>query len=193
MDFAQAKIHSLVMLATSEGVSSEASGQQDDPERMKFKEVESTFLRRFSMPQEEKLVNCKWMLLLLLCKRKASQFLSFTLTDYGCSYWKSALPRQGWLYLSINHLCFYSYFMGAETVIILRWSSITVSIANSTVYVCWVVAPLYESKVYTECQYLIITWPKNSRLCNQLRATASVHFNDMLTSKVVLYYMTLYM
>ena len=60
MDFAQAKIHSLVMLATSEASSSEGASQPDDPERMKFKEVESTFMRRFSMPQEEKLVNCKW-------------------------------------------------------------------------------------------------------------------------------------
>ena len=59
MDFAQAKIHSLVMLATSEEASSETTGQPDDPERMKFKEVESTFMRRFSMPQEEKLVNCR--------------------------------------------------------------------------------------------------------------------------------------
>ena len=64
----------------------------------------------------------------LLRKCKTSHFLfKFTKTDYGCSYWKSALPRQGWLYLSVNHLCFYSYFMGAETIIVLRWSSITVS------------------------------------------------------------------
>ena len=59
MDFAKAKIHSLVMLATSEEVSSDNTGQPDDPERMKFLEVEATFLRRFSMPQQEKLVNCE--------------------------------------------------------------------------------------------------------------------------------------
>ena len=59
MDFAQAKIHSLVMLATSEQASEENTGQPDDPERMKFKEVEATFLRRFNMPQQEKLVNCE--------------------------------------------------------------------------------------------------------------------------------------
>ena len=64
MDFAQAKIHSLVMLATSEESSSEAASQPDDPERMKFKEVELTFMRRFSMPQEEKLVNCMWLLII---------------------------------------------------------------------------------------------------------------------------------
>ena len=59
MDFAQAKIHSLVMLATSEEASKETTTQPDEPERMKFKEVEATFLRRFSMPQQEKLVNCE--------------------------------------------------------------------------------------------------------------------------------------
>ena len=59
MDFAKAKIHSLVMLATSEEAASESIGQPDDPERMKFLEVETTFLRRFSMPQQEKLVNCE--------------------------------------------------------------------------------------------------------------------------------------
>lgn len=54
--------------------------------------------------------------------------------DYSCSYWKSSLPRQGWLYLSVNHLCFYSYFMGAETVIILRWTSIKVSLCVHTIH-----------------------------------------------------------
>ena len=66
MDFAQAKIHSLVMLATSEDSSSEAAGRPDDPERMKFKEVESTFMQRFSMPQEEKLVNCMWLFITIV-------------------------------------------------------------------------------------------------------------------------------
>ena len=59
MDFAQAKIHSLVMLANSESTSPESNGLPDDPEQMKFMEVEATFLRRFSMPKEEKLVNCE--------------------------------------------------------------------------------------------------------------------------------------
>ena len=58
-------------------------------------------------------------------------YIFLNVLDYSCSYWKSALPRQGWLYLSVNHLCFYSYFMGAETVIVLRWSSITVSDNNN--------------------------------------------------------------
>ena len=65
MDFAQAKIHSLVMLATSDEALSESTSQPDDPERMKFKEVEATFLRRFSMPQQEKLVNCELSIMAL--------------------------------------------------------------------------------------------------------------------------------
>ena len=58
MDFAQAKIHSLVTVA-NEDASSEGAGSAEDLERMKFREVESRFLSRFSLPDQEKLVNCK--------------------------------------------------------------------------------------------------------------------------------------
>lgn len=59
------------------------------------------FLQMFSMPPEEKLVNY-----------------------YSCSYWKG-IPRQGWMYLSVNHLCFYSFLMGKETKFIIRWTDVT--------------------------------------------------------------------
>lgn len=48
------------------------------------------------------------------------------ISDYSCSYWKGNIPRQGWMYLSVNHLCFYSFLMGKEAKLILRWSDITV-------------------------------------------------------------------
>lgn len=47
--------------------------------------------KQFGMPEGEKLVNY-----------------------YSCSYWKGRMPRQGWLYLTVNHLCFYSFLLGKE-------------------------------------------------------------------------------
>lgn len=32
-----------------------------------------------------------------------------------CSYVKNKIPRQGQLYISLNHICFYSYMLGQET------------------------------------------------------------------------------
>ena len=60
MDFAQAKIHSLVTVADEENNGSKGgAGFANDPERMRFKEVESRFLSQFTMPEQEKLVNCE--------------------------------------------------------------------------------------------------------------------------------------
>ncbi|XP_025067481.1 TBC1 domain family member 9 isoform X4 [Alligator sinensis] len=61
------------------------------------------------MPDEEKLVNY-----------------------YSCSYWKGKVPRQGWMYLSINHLCFYSFLMGREAKLVIRWVDITQLEKNAT-------------------------------------------------------------
>ena len=58
MDFARAKIHSLVALA----MCNEEGEPQLDPEAMKFKEVEERFMKQFNMPEEEKLVNCEFVL-----------------------------------------------------------------------------------------------------------------------------------
>lgn len=44
---------------------------------------------------------------------------------FSFSYWKSRLPRQGWLYLSVNHMCFYAYILARETKLTIRWTDIT--------------------------------------------------------------------
>ena len=63
MDFARAKIHSLVAVAQSVG---EMNMDYADPELLKFREVEARFLRQFNMPGEEKLVNCKYVYVVAL-------------------------------------------------------------------------------------------------------------------------------
>ncbi|XP_029453254.1 TBC1 domain family member 9 isoform X2 [Rhinatrema bivittatum] len=61
------------------------------------------------MPEEEKLVNY-----------------------YSCSYWKGKVPRHGWMYLSINHLCFSSFLLGKEAKLVIRWVDITQLEKNAT-------------------------------------------------------------
>ncbi|RXN01470.1 TBC1 domain family member 8 [Acipenser ruthenus] len=68
---------------------SKLAEQEEDPE--KFRDALVKFETRFSLPSSEKLV-----------------------TYYSCCCWKGRVPRQGWLYLSINHLSFYSFLLGKE-------------------------------------------------------------------------------
>ncbi|XP_019719908.1 TBC1 domain family member 8B isoform X1 [Hippocampus comes] len=92
--FVQGKIRGLI---AEEGKTSHVL--EDDPE--KFREAYLRFENWFALPQEEKLV-----------------------TYYACSYWKGKVPCQGWLYLSTNFLCFYSYLLGAEVKLVISWDEI---------------------------------------------------------------------
>ncbi|KAG9347089.1 hypothetical protein JZ751_006016 [Albula glossodonta] len=82
---------------------------KEDDDTDKFKEAIAKFRKLFGMPDEEKLVNY-----------------------YSCSYWKGKVPRQGWLYLSINHLCFHSFLLGKEAKLVIRWADITQLEKNGT-------------------------------------------------------------
>ncbi|XP_074093659.1 TBC1 domain family member 8/9 isoform X2 [Cotesia typhae] len=73
--------------------------EEEDPQS--FKTASYKFHQLFNLPIEDKLVNY-----------------------YSCSYWKAKLPRQGWLYLSVNQLCFYAYILAKETKLIIRWADI---------------------------------------------------------------------
>ncbi|XP_025832368.1 TBC1 domain family member 9-like [Agrilus planipennis] len=72
----------------------------EDEDTKDFKTTSEKFHRLFHFPLEEKLVNY-----------------------YSCSYWKK-FPRQGWMYLSLNYLCFHSYILGNDTKLCIRWSEI---------------------------------------------------------------------
>uniref|UniRef100_H3D2N7 GRAM domain-containing protein n=1 Tax=Tetraodon nigroviridis TaxID=99883 RepID=H3D2N7_TETNG len=92
--FVQGKIRGLI---AEEGKTSLIL--EDDPE--KFREALLRFEKWFELPPEEKLV-----------------------TYYSCSYWKGKVPCQGWLYLSTNFLCFYSFLLGSEVKLIISWDEI---------------------------------------------------------------------
>nr|XP_033805315.1 TBC1 domain family member 8 isoform X2 [Geotrypetes seraphini] len=93
--FVKGKIKGLI----AEEASSKLAEQEEDPE--KFREALVKFETRFNFPEVEKLV-----------------------TYYSCCCWKARVPRQGWLYLSINHLCFYSFFLGKEFKLSIPWVDI---------------------------------------------------------------------
>lgn len=94
-DFVKCKIESLVANVFS------PMSPSEDEETIAFKAASQKFHRRFCMPGEEKLVNY-----------------------YSCSYWKGRVPRQGWMYLSVNYLCFYSYLLGKEMKLSIRWTDV---------------------------------------------------------------------
>lgn len=96
-DFVLAKITSLL---SSNQLMKPSSPEDSDTE--KFHSASSRFKRLFGMPDEEKLVNY-----------------------YSCSYWKGKVPRQGWMYLSVNHLCFYSFLLGKEARLVIPWIDVT--------------------------------------------------------------------
>ncbi|XP_074069913.1 TBC1 domain family member 8 isoform X3 [Macrotis lagotis] len=90
--FVKGKIKALI----AEETSSKLAEQEEEPE--KFREALVKFEARFNFPEAEKLI-----------------------IYYSCCCWKGRVPRQGWLYLSINHLCFYSFFLGKELKLIIPW------------------------------------------------------------------------
>eukprot|EP00039_Didymoeca_costata_P001486 m.52855 g.52855 ORF g.52855 m.52855 type:complete len:1091 (-) comp10824_c0_seq1:50-3322(-) len=94
-DFVCAKITSLV------ATQSATSGGEGAI--VEFQEAIESFRRRFSMPSAEKLINY-----------------------YACSCWNktAGVPRQGWLYISDNHMCFYALIMGNETRIVVAWTDV---------------------------------------------------------------------
>ncbi|XP_015427046.1 PREDICTED: TBC1 domain family member 8 [Myotis davidii] len=93
--FVKGKVQALI----AEETSSRLAAQEEEPE--KFREALAKFESRFQLPEAEKLV-----------------------TYYSCCCWKGRVPRQGWLYLSAHHLCFYSCFLGKELKLVIPWVDI---------------------------------------------------------------------
>ncbi|XP_052750576.1 TBC1 domain family member 9 isoform X2 [Galleria mellonella] len=83
-------------------IATEQENFVEDEDTLMYKNVDNEFHQRFGMPSDEKLV-----------------------CYYSCSYWKGKMPRQGWIYLSVHYMCFYSYIFGRKTTIKIRWADVT--------------------------------------------------------------------
>ncbi|KAJ2952626.1 hypothetical protein O0L34_g6956 [Tuta absoluta] len=83
-------------------IATEQENFTEDEDTVTYKNVDYEFHQRFNMPKDEKLV-----------------------CYYSCSYWKGKMPRQGWMYLSVHYMCFYSYIFGRKTSIKIRWADVT--------------------------------------------------------------------
>ncbi|XP_059198701.1 TBC1 domain family member 8 [Centropristis striata] len=94
--FVRGKVKGLI----AEELRGRQAAQEEDPE--KFREVLQKFELHFGLPSSEKLV-----------------------TYYSCCCWKGRVPRQGFLYLSINHMAFYSFLLGKEVKFVIPWAEVT--------------------------------------------------------------------
>uniref|UniRef100_A0A8C9VP42 TBC1 domain family member 9 n=1 Tax=Scleropages formosus TaxID=113540 RepID=A0A8C9VP42_SCLFO len=135
--------------------SSQNCGVREDGDTDKFKEATSQFHRLFDMPEEEKLVSY-----------------------YSCSYWNSKVPRQGWLYLSINHLCFYSFLLRKEDEMVIQWADITQLERNATVILPDSIKVSTRAKEYIFSFFLNIN--ETFKLMKQL---ANIAMSQLLDNK----------
>uniref|UniRef100_A0A672HEB7 TBC1 domain family member 8 n=1 Tax=Salarias fasciatus TaxID=181472 RepID=A0A672HEB7_SALFA len=94
--FVKGKVKGLI----AEELRGRQAAQEDDPE--KFREALLKFELHFGLPSSEKLV-----------------------THYSCCCWKGRVPRQGFLYLSTNHMAFYSFLLGKEVKFVVPWAEVT--------------------------------------------------------------------
>ena len=100
-DYVLGKISALLTKTSGAAGSDTPKKSKPSVHSKEFKEAVLKFRQTFAMPAEEKLVN--W---------------------YSCAIVKNKIPWQGWIYLSQNHCCFYSYVLGKETKLSIRWTDV---------------------------------------------------------------------
>ncbi|KAJ3074761.1 hypothetical protein HDU98_010351 [Podochytrium sp. JEL0797] len=84
----------------------------------KFRAASRAWKQIFKLSESERLVNCMWNLHVLVRISKRA-----IIPVYSCAYHKK-LVNQGWLYLSLSYLCFYSFVLGVETKIVIELKDI---------------------------------------------------------------------
>lgn len=66
---------------------------------------QNNFHALFDISQREPFLVCRWINLSLMLQANKNLHYFFYLLDYGCSYWRSPIYVQGWLYIFEKHLC----------------------------------------------------------------------------------------
>ncbi|CAG2161932.1 unnamed protein product [Oppiella nova] len=152
-DFVRCKVDSLIAQAVSDINAAQPIAESTDSRN--FRAASHKFAKLFSMPEEEKLVNY-----------------------YSCSYWNGRLPRQGWLYLSVNHLCFYSYLFGKELKLIIKWIDIKRLERDSTVFFPDSIKILTRDKCYIFSLFL-----KTSETYNLMEQLANLTMRQLISDE----------
>eukprot|EP00036_Acanthoecidae_sp_10tr_P002775 CAMPEP_0182942334 /NCGR_PEP_ID=MMETSP0105_2-20130417/50496_1 /TAXON_ID=81532 ORGANISM="Acanthoeca-like sp., Strain 10tr" /NCGR_SAMPLE_ID=MMETSP0105_2 /ASSEMBLY_ACC=CAM_ASM_000205 /LENGTH=1191 /DNA_ID=CAMNT_0025082049 /DNA_START=232 /DNA_END=3808 /DNA_ORIENTATION=- len=148
-DYVLAKVESMCRMGADEDTLG------GEPE---YAAAAESFKRVFGMPPAERLVNY-----------------------YSCSYWrksKGGAPRQGWMYISDNHVCFHSLIMGKETRVVLAWTDVSMLDARTKMLlasgVCIGVAGGDEHHFY-----LLLRRDETLRLMRQLATRAMRRLVDV--------------
>ena len=89
-DFVTGKIASIVAVNEVENIEAN-EGNDDTGESSGYKAAKVKFHRLFTVPEYEKLMSY-----------------------YSCTSWQGKIPSQGWLYLTVDHLAFYSFILGSR-------------------------------------------------------------------------------
>ncbi|XP_063685147.1 TBC1 domain family member 9-like isoform X2 [Bolinopsis microptera] len=93
-EFARAKIESLL-------AQHQPQGEEASKAEVKFQMTSEKFHKIFALTEDDRLVNY-----------------------YSCSIWHGNFPKQGWLYLSLRHLSFHSYFLGKTVQHCIPWTEL---------------------------------------------------------------------
>lgn len=111
-NYVKCKIESLVAQNISQHQAKIVQNGHLPAESFEFRSMSQKLIKLFDLPSDEKLVNY-----------------------YTCSYWIKRMPHQGVMYLSVDHLAFYSKFLSKEIKILIKWPDISmIERANSIIF-----------------------------------------------------------